>query len=242
MNEAAPPTARRKEFRRALLLRLIDLKARLGMRRQVFADIYRYNLWGNEESRSGNGSTLRDTESVRRQLPVIIRDFGIESVLDAPCGDYRWMSQLNLDLKLYIGADIVPQLIESNIRRYGTDNGRRFMVLDIAEDRPPTVDLIVSRHCMIHMSLSDVASCLQNFVRSGSRYLMATTIPTCVCNRDIRTGGFRELNLQIAPFFLPEPLARIHDAAIIDGRPLGDGWLYLWKLSDVAEALRRRVD
>ncbi|MFZ0888802.1 MAG: class I SAM-dependent methyltransferase [Candidatus Binataceae bacterium] len=217
----------------SLRLRLLDLKALLRMRRDVFRDIYRYNLWGGGESRSGQGSTLQSTVSVRAQLPGIIRRFGIRTMLDAPCGDFHWMSRVPLGLDLYIGGDIVPEVIESNRRLYDTDSGRRrFRVLDITRNPIPKVDLIFCRHCMIHVPLAEAQRCLNNFRRSGSTYLMATTVPDCKLNRDIRSGGFRPLNLQLAPFLLPEPLAQIHDAVIIEGRSQGDGWLYMWKLND----------
>ena len=59
--------------------------------------------------------------------------------------------------------------------------------------------------------------CLDNIRQSKSKYLMATTIPGCSNNRDILAGSFRELNLQLEPFLLPEPLARLNDVVVIDG-------------------------
>jgi hypothetical protein len=213
---------------------MMRLKAQLRMRRRVFEDIYRHNMWGNKESRSGPGSTMACTESVRLELPALISRFGIRTMLDAACGDYYWMNRANLTLDLYLGADIVPELIESNRRRYGADSGRRkFIALDIVRDRIPKVDLIFCRHCMIHLSLRDATKGLENFVRSGSTYLLATTVPSCTINRDIRTGGFRGLNLELPPFSMPAPLERIHDAEFVDGKTVGEGWLYLWPLADL---------
>ena len=205
------------------------------MSRQVFDDIYRLNLWGNQESRSGHGSSLVSTEALRRELPAILRRFGIRTMLDAGCGDCNWISRIDLDLDRYIGADIVGALVEANRQRKWTNAGyeREFLVLDIARERVPKVDLVFCRHCLIHLPSADILKSLENIRQSGSKYLMATTVPSCTVNRDVLAGGFRELNLQLAPFFLPEPLAKINDVVVIGGEPRADGWLYLWRISDL---------
>lgn len=218
-----------------LLPRLIAWEGRLGMRRRVFSNLYRHNLWGNAESRSGHGSSLASTEAIRSALPGLLTRFGIRTMLDAACGDFHWMSQLDLDLDRYLGADIVPALIDDNRRAFarGAPRRREFAVLDITRDPIPPMDLILCRHCMIHMPHADITTALRNFVESGSRYLMATTIPGATANRDIRTGSFRELNLELPPFSLPAPLAKINDPVWCDGQFRDDGWLYLWSLEDL---------
>jgi hypothetical protein len=80
------------------------------------------------------------------------------------------------------------------------------MVLDITKDKIPTVDLILCRDCLIHLSLKYMADAIYNFKSSGSKYLLATTYTLTHKNRDIATGDCRFINLQIEPFHLPEPL------------------------------------
>ena len=227
-------TDRAHSLHEKAVLKLLRLKGRLGMSRQVFTDIYRFNLWGNPESRSGPGSSLQSTESVRKELPLILRQFGVRTMLDAGCGDCNWISSMDLDLERYIGAEIVPALVEVNRRKewVNAPYRREFILLDISRGPVPEVDLVFCRHCLIHLPITDILRCLDNVRRSGSKYFMATTIPSCSGNRDILTGGFRELNLQLEPFLLPEPLARINDVVVIDGEYRTDGWLYLWRLSD----------
>jgi hypothetical protein len=196
-----------------------------GGRRAVFGHILKHNLWKSGESVSGPGSDMRRTERVRAELPGVIRQFGIKTMLDAPCGDMNWISQLELDLDHYIGADIEPELIASN-RRLHSGSGREFRVLDIVTDPLPRVDLIFCRDCLVHLSFAEVRAALDNFRRSTSVYLMATTFPTTSRNHDIVVGEWRPLNLQAQPFSLPEPLARIKEA----DAPM-EKWLYLWRLS-----------
>lgn len=63
----------------------------------VFTAIYRTNRWGSEETRSGTGSERARTRRVAAELGRLIRDLGIRSVLDIPCGDFNWMQDVRLD-------------------------------------------------------------------------------------------------------------------------------------------------
>lgn len=82
-----------------------------GTPREVFTEIYRRNIWGYQETVSGGGSTLHYTEKVRQTLPGLLADLNIGTMLDLPCGDYHWMSEIELPVAHYIGADIVPHLV-----------------------------------------------------------------------------------------------------------------------------------
>ena len=72
-----------------------------------FTLIYERNAWGSKESASGSGSTLVMTESIRTSLPIIFNKYGIESMLDVPCGDFNWMSKVDIQDVIYVGGDIV---------------------------------------------------------------------------------------------------------------------------------------
>src|SRR5262249_783583 len=74
---------------------------------QIFTEIFERNIWLGDESRSGLGSGIVQTEIVRRALPELVRKFAVRSMLDVPCGDFNWMKSVDLDL-IYIGCDIVP--------------------------------------------------------------------------------------------------------------------------------------
>src|ERR1700690_4609194 len=73
---------------------------------RIFLDAFRDNRWGDAESISGPGSNLRVTEEIRKAIPELIADLGVRSILDIPCGDFNWMSRLDLGVD-YTGADIV---------------------------------------------------------------------------------------------------------------------------------------
>ncbi len=201
---------------------------------RVFEQIHHHNLWGDDESRSGVGSTLYYTEQLRRELPELLHELSARTLLDIPCGDFHWMKEVALDGIEYIGADIVADLVDELSARYA-DNGRRFMTLDITRDDLPEVDVVLCRHCLVHLSNKDAARALDNIKRSGSRYLLATTFPSVRYNKRIASGLWRPVNLELAPFHLPPPIRLLADyrefyGGFFTGRQR-DISLGLWDLS-----------
>jgi len=61
----------------------------------VFSQIHRNNLWGEQESVSGNGSSLAATANLRQELPPLLAGLNVTSLLDAPCGDFNWMKEVS---------------------------------------------------------------------------------------------------------------------------------------------------
>lgn len=203
-------------------------RARLGQRyvEAVFTRIHARNAWGDAESVSGRGSTLARTAVVRRELPALLASVQARSLLDAPCGDFNWMRTVALGPIDYIGADVVRELVERNQERHG-GAGRRFVQLDLVRDPLPTADVVLCRDCLIHLSLADARAVVANVRRSGATYLLVTTHDAVRTNVDTPTGGFRPLNLRLAPFGFPAPRALlVEDAAA--GKGLG-----LWRLDDL---------
>jgi hypothetical protein len=93
-------------------------KIRNKSAKDVFTEIYKSNLWGSSESISGTGSVKEQTESLINELDKLLKDMNISSILDIPCGDFNWMQKVDLSNIDYIGADIVEELIENNIKQY----------------------------------------------------------------------------------------------------------------------------
>ncbi len=196
----------------------------------IFQVIHRKRSWGDSPSASGGGSDLVHTSAIRDALPALIRDIGARSMLDAPCGDFYWMQKVPLNVESYIGADIVPELIQENKSKY--EHGiYRFMHADIVRDALPKVDLILCRDCMIHLSNQDIAQCLANFKRSGATYLLASTYPGRVRrNWNIVTGMWRPVDLQLPPFSFPEPIRFISESS---STPTEKQALSLWRIADL---------
>jgi len=199
--------------------------------RNVFTTIYKNNIWNSNESYSGDGSRISTIKTIREKLPVLWRQYGIKTFLDAPCGDYNWMKEVNKDNIIYIGGDIVNEIIDENNKKYQQENVS-FKVMDITNDILPTVDMIFCKDCLQHLSYENIFKALQNFKKSNSKYLLTTSYPLTISNWDIFDGDCRPLNLRIKPFNLPAPITRIHEKSIGKGYAK-DKYMNLYKLENI---------
>ena len=200
----------------------------------AFSKIYADNLWEDAESRSGPGSTLASTTSLRRDLAMLLVKMDVKTFFDAPCGDFNWMSYVSFPEAMhYIGADLVPDLVAALTTKYGDRAGHDFRVIDIVLDAVPSADLWLCRDVLAHLPNADGLAVLRNFVGSDIPYLLTTTCDFVAVNRDTRPGGFRYINLRRQPFGLGKPRIRIWD--FIAPRP--PRYLGLWSRDDVKAAL-----
>ena len=202
---------------------------------QRFTEIYQRNRWADSESRSGPGSTLARTQALRAELSQLLKALRLRSVLDLGCGDFHWMKELSLDVAMYIGADIVPSLVEANNTQFG-NQARRFVHLDMVRDAFPPADLILCRDCLVHLSLNDIRRALHRICGANATSVLATTFTATTVNRNILTGHWRPLNLQITPFNFPVPIKLIADRPLSGAYP--DKCLGLWRIDQLAPHLR----
>jgi hypothetical protein len=153
-------------------------------------------------------------------------------MLDAPCGDFHWLTQVSLDLDRYIGMDIVPEVI--NHAQKNASDKIHFICGDIVRSDLPKVDLIFCRDCLVHFSYEQIFRCLDNFRRSGSTYLLTTTFPGQVGrHRNIVTGMWRPLDLQLPPFNFPTPLCVLQEDVPATELFASNKCLGLWRLSEL---------
>jgi len=197
----------------------------------VFSKIYGDNFWLSKESRSGGGSLISTTKTIREKLPLLWEEYGIKTFLDAPCGDYNWMKEVEKRNIIYTGGDIVEEVIAQNNKKYSAQNVS-FKVIDITKDELPAVDMIFCKDCLQHLSYEKIFMALSNFKRSKSKYLLTTSYSETLYNWDIHDGDCRPLNLLKKPFSLPQPLMKIREKSRgvqVDS----DKEMYLYKLDDV---------
>jgi hypothetical protein len=213
-------------YNKRLCSKIID---RLGLRRRAFERAYRNGVWtGTSESLSGEGSSLAATEALRAALPDALRQLNVRVLLDVPCGDWHWISHVDLPIHRYIGGDLVASVIERDRARFA-DEGHEFRVIDLCNDPLPSADLLLCRDALIHFSNADIWRALDNIAQSDITFLAATTFPATETNSDLITGiGWRHLNLQNAPFNFPLPLMSLPEGF---NRP--DQLLSVWRVSDV---------
>ncbi|MDB5438392.1 MAG: hypothetical protein JWM33_819 [Caulobacteraceae bacterium] len=179
-------------------------RLRSAERQSIFTRVYRENAWGDGDSVSGPGSNAETTAHIRAALPELVRELGVTSLLDIPCGDYHWMKGVELGCA-YIGADLVGELIEADKKAYpGVD----FRQADLLASALPAADAVFCRDCLVHLSNDDIAKALANIRRSGARFLLSTTFPDLAENQDTVTPYWRPINLAL---ILGEPERLIRD-------------------------------
>lgn len=201
-----------------------------------FARIYQTNLWFDAESRSGTGSNLDETAQLRASLPCLLRRLNTRRLLDVPCGDFNWMSHVDLSGIEYIGGDIVQPLIEANRERYSSA-ARRFLKVDVINGPLPQADVILCRDCLVHFSFANIIAAFQTMKSSGAEYLLTTTFPAREVNKDIVDGDWRPLNLEALPFLLPAPIDVIVEGCTEEGGAYADKALAVWRVADLPTQL-----
>jgi|SRR3989344_5201491 len=200
---------------------------------KVFLEIWKKNIWTGIESMSGPGSSLDQTRELRKILPRILKKLKIKTFLDIPCGDFNWMKHVSMNfLKEYVGADIVPQIIEKNKKLYSTKECK-FRILDLASDKLGTFDLIFVRDGFVHFSYKEIFRSIDNLKASRSYYLLTTTFPDTQENENIITGYWRPINLEKTPFNFPKPILMINERCTEGNGAYKDKCMGLWKIKDL---------
>lgn len=201
--------------------------------KEVFTEIYNTNHWKSLESISGTGSEITQTKSLIKDLEKLLNDMNITSVLDIPCGDFKWMQKVDLSKIDYIGADIVEELIKSNKEQYKEKNNLKFKVLNLINDPLPKSDIIIIRDCLVHLSYEDIYNAIENIKSSGCKYLLTTTFTNHHLNSNIATGDWRRLNLQEKPFNFPYPILVIKENCTNGNGEYKDKSMSLWEISKI---------
>lgn len=203
-----------------------DQPDQAAARRRVFSQIFKENFWANEESRSGTGSTLAATAIIRDWLPKTLDFLGVKVLGDAGCGDVNWMKELTGSLRLYLGFEIVPELVNELRTTLKERANCFFSEADIVTAPLPDCDAILCRDCLTHLTLDGAMMALKNFRRSGSRYLIATT-HHIGHNAWVKNGGWYPMDLTAAPFNLPVPRL-----IVAEGKTKA---LAVWSMADLPE-------
>ena len=138
-------------------------------------------------------------------------------MVDIPCGDWKWMSKVDLNNINYIGCDVVPDLIKSNNKIFKKPNVN-FLVKDLIKEDLPQSDLIIVRDLLVHLDDSDIVECLYNIKKTNYKYIGITNYPNLEENKKRLLGDYlrfgdkwRAINLTKEPYNLPEPTFNLSD-------------------------------
>lgn len=192
-------------------------------------------VWPATETINGPGSTMRYTENVREWLPKIVRDYGIASMLDAPCGDLTWLSCIDLGGIDYLGYDIDSDALD--VARSRAPDGYKFRKTNLlTKAEIPKADLVLVRDLIIHLPNEAISLLLAKLRASGSTYLATTWCPSadnqddCPLDGGKQWSGYfdRAINLEVAPFNLAPNITACPDTLDMD--PWRDKHLALYRL------------
>ena len=202
----------------------------------IFETIYRENYWASDESRSGVGSEFTFASAYRQRLVGLLRQKGIRSVFDAPCGDLNWIAPLIKQTNIhYLGGDISTSVVQA---AQSAHPDIQTQVFDITRDPFPHAELWHCRDCLFHLPFELIEQALANFARSSIPFALITTHHSRLLhqNLNVQPGGFRLLDLEKPPISLPKPLVRIRDY-----RPARDfpRYMCLWSREHIQSTINR---
>ncbi len=172
----------------------------------IFTKIYETGEWGRNEKGegfSGLGSSLENATPYMMCLQDFIKKNNIKSVVDLGCGDWTFSQEINWDGVQYTGIDVVKRLIDKNNELFASEN-IRFIHEDAVKADFPPADLLICKDVLQHLSNKDVARILKQISKYNHCLITNDVNPETdtADNREIYSGGARELDLTTAPFNL----------------------------------------
>lgn len=101
----------------------------------VFSSIYSRNVWGVG---SGHGSLKENTREYRKILSSFFNNSDITTFVDLGCGDWQFMKYVQIPSdKVYLGVDVVKDLIVHHNQEYSKDNVKfRHILIMIRSHQP----------------------------------------------------------------------------------------------------------
>jgi len=171
-----------------------------------------------QQSGSGLGSNLGEaTETSLSIVKETIFEHNISSMIDIPCGDANWIfdSFITDTLPVYLGLDIVKDVIEVNKLRFSHHQNKKFQLWDAVTCPLPkyqvrgmsgeqkAFELVHVRDVLQHLPLDQGIKYICNVLNSGARVLITTTYPN-MTNKEILSGDWYKNNLEKEPFSFPK--------------------------------------
>ena len=170
------------------------------------------------------GDIFKHAENLIATLPELFKELNIKTFVDVGCSDFIWQSKVEWKGVEYLGYDIVEGIVDDNKIKYPE---YKFECKNLIEDDCIKADMVFIRNVLLHTTIDGIFKIVNNIKRSGSTYLMASTMPTLDINRDTTGIWVVRKNLQIEPFNFPEPLHLIKEIRTDDI----NNYMGVWKVN-----------
>ena len=190
-------------------------------KRKDFDEIYSRGLWGWEGNGSGTGSMMHTTIAVRDLFSRLIEEEEVRSIVDISAGGMLWWPEVleKYPAVKFYGYDISKIKTKESQERFSHRPNWEFHVGDVAETIYPKCDLLVCRHTLNHLSVSDVIKSMENLKKSDARMLAVTQHEVDdLYNEALIAEGtdgcidYRPIDLRKPPLNMPTPWLEIDDA------------------------------
>jgi hypothetical protein len=197
-------------------------KGEQGVRQEIFQNVYKKNLWGNDGQTqffSGVGSRGEALGVYVERMVELLQHHAAEvgrplTIVDLGCGDFQVGSALMAKLPdfSYVGCDIVPELVAHNIKIYANERVS-FRQIDIVSSLLPEGDVCLVRQVLQHLSNAEIMRFLPRlrhrfiYVTEGHPVERTGAVnPDKVTGADVRfdwkTGRGRGVELGLPPYSL----------------------------------------
>jgi hypothetical protein len=147
--------------------------------KEIFSDIYQKGIWGISQDStqpffSGTGSQDKAITNIYvENVRTFLQSFDVKPcVVDLGCGDFSIGSQIRSMCGVYIACDIVPELINFNLKKY-QHLDVDFRELDLISQELPSGDIVFIRQVLQHLSNQQIAKLIPK-LRPNFKYLVLT--------------------------------------------------------------------
>lgn len=185
----------------------------------AMVQVYQKQLWGSGEDAgfySGEGSYLPEIiNPYIKAVTNFLKSTPVPYVLcDLGCGDFNIGRNFVQFSRQYYALDIVPALIQRNLKKFQADN-LQFLCLDAAKDPLPEGDCVLIRQVLQHLSNQEIIQIIAKI--KSFKYIILTEHIPCgefEPNKDIISGqGIRlkkksGVNITQPPFNLVSKSSR----------------------------------
>lgn len=168
----------------------------------AFRQIYETKEWGDNPS--GDGSLPENTEVYRFFLQKFLKDHSIKEVVDLGCGNWSFSRLVDWSGINYKGYDIYKEIIEEDLKKYGSPHIQFFHGNGLQMDLPKA-DLLICKDVLQHLPNNQVALLLPQLSKYRHCLIINDVDPATLTsdNSDIHPGGLRCLDLTKPPFNFP---------------------------------------